>query len=190
MENIVEFCRAWKTIPRITKIQPKRPICDFVFWCLGNKLDFRALLSEIYIKIEVFSSLEHNYTGAPIAQLAACLTFFIWFWPDLTREGVGSIPLEENDFFFFVQIRYSNFFMYASMTYNNKQESKVVGYLLLITLNFWTVCEGKSDQSNFFAWFGMLKIPTLVHQSPMRQIQRWIKEMETWEIPSLFTSKW
>ena len=34
---------------------------------------FRALFSEIYIKIEVFSSLEDNYTSAPIAQLAACL---------------------------------------------------------------------------------------------------------------------
>ena len=44
---------------------------------IGQKLDFRALFSEIYIKIEVFSSLEHNYTSAPIAQLAACLTFFI-----------------------------------------------------------------------------------------------------------------
>jgi hypothetical protein len=28
---------------------------------IGQKLDFRALFSEIYIKIEVFSSLEHNY---------------------------------------------------------------------------------------------------------------------------------
>ena len=31
-------------------------------------------------------------------------------------------------------------YMYASMTYNDKQESKVLGDLLLITLNFWTVC--------------------------------------------------
>ena len=39
---------------------------------IGQKRDSRALFSEIYMKIEVFSSLEHNYTIAPIAQLAAC----------------------------------------------------------------------------------------------------------------------
>jgi hypothetical protein len=44
---------------------------------IGQKWDFRALFSEIYMKIEVFSRLEHNYTSAPIAQLAAHLTFFI-----------------------------------------------------------------------------------------------------------------
>jgi hypothetical protein len=44
---------------------------------IGQKMDFRALFSEIYMKIEFFSSLEHNSTSAPIAQLAARLTFFI-----------------------------------------------------------------------------------------------------------------
>ena len=44
---------------------------------VDQKWDFRALFSEIYMKIEVFSRLEQNYTSAPIAQLAACLTFFI-----------------------------------------------------------------------------------------------------------------
>ena len=44
---------------------------------IGQKWDFRALFSEIYMKIEVFSSLEQNSTSAPIAQLAARLTFFI-----------------------------------------------------------------------------------------------------------------
>ena len=44
---------------------------------IGQKWDFRALFSEIYMKIEVFSRLEHNYTSAPIAQLAECSTFFI-----------------------------------------------------------------------------------------------------------------
>ena len=53
------------------------------------------------MKIEVFSRLEHNYTSAPIAQLAARLTFFIWFWPDQTwPERVGvQFSLEEHDFF-------------------------------------------------------------------------------------------
>jgi hypothetical protein len=43
----------------------------------GHKRDFRALFSEIYMKIEVISSLEQIFTSAPIAQLAARLTFFI-----------------------------------------------------------------------------------------------------------------
>ena len=41
---------------------------------IGQKWNFRALFSEICMKIEVFSSLERNYTRA---QLAARLTFFI-----------------------------------------------------------------------------------------------------------------
>ena len=44
---------------------------------IGHKLNFRALFSKIYIKIEVLSILKLNYTSAPIAQLVACLTFFI-----------------------------------------------------------------------------------------------------------------
>ena len=44
---------------------------------MGQKWDFRALFSEIYMKIELFSRLEQNYTSAPIAQLAERLTFFI-----------------------------------------------------------------------------------------------------------------
>ena len=44
---------------------------------IGQKWDFRALFIEIYMKIEVISTLEPDYTSAPIAQLAACLTFFI-----------------------------------------------------------------------------------------------------------------
>ena len=44
---------------------------------IGQKWDFRALFSEISMEIEVFSRLEHNYTSALIAQLAARLTFFI-----------------------------------------------------------------------------------------------------------------
>ena len=42
-----------------------------------QKMDFRALFSEIYMKIELFTSLEHNSTSAPVAQLAEHLTFFI-----------------------------------------------------------------------------------------------------------------
>ena len=44
---------------------------------IGQKRDFRAFFSEIYMKIDVFSIFEHNYTSAPIAQLAERLTFFI-----------------------------------------------------------------------------------------------------------------
>ena len=44
---------------------------------IGQKLDFRALFSEIQNYIGLFSSLEHDLTSAPIAQLVACLTFFL-----------------------------------------------------------------------------------------------------------------
>ena len=50
----------------------RRPLAE-----IGQKLDFRALFSEIYIKNEVFSSLGHKKRSAPIAQLAERLTFFI-----------------------------------------------------------------------------------------------------------------
>ena len=42
-----------------------------------QKWILEPLFSEIYMKIEVFSSLKHNFTSAPIAQLAERLTFFI-----------------------------------------------------------------------------------------------------------------
>ena len=50
---------------------------------------------------KVFFRSEHNYTSAPIAQLAACLTFFIWFWPDQTWPEWSQVQghLEKNDFF-------------------------------------------------------------------------------------------
>ena len=44
---------------------------------MGQKLDFRALFSEIQNYIGVFSSLEHYLTSAPIAQLVAHTTFFL-----------------------------------------------------------------------------------------------------------------
>ena len=68
---------------------------------IGQKWDFRALFSKIYIKIEVFSTLDQNYKIAPIAQLAAHLTFFIWFWPDQTWSERARVqfPGEEHDFF-------------------------------------------------------------------------------------------
>ena len=42
-----------------------------------QKWEFRALFSEIYMKIEDFLIFELNNTSAPIAQLAERLTFFI-----------------------------------------------------------------------------------------------------------------
>ena len=44
---------------------------------MGQKLNFRALFSEIYTCIGLFSSLEHYLRCAPIAQLVARLTFFL-----------------------------------------------------------------------------------------------------------------
>ena len=68
---------------------------------IGQKWEFIALFSEIYMKIEHFLIFELNYTSAPIAQLAERLTFFIWFWLDQTSpERVRvQFPLEERDFF-------------------------------------------------------------------------------------------
>ena len=131
---------------------------------IGQKMDFRALFSEIYMKIEYFSSLELKSACAPIAQLAERLTFFIWFRPDQTwpEWAWARIQVEEHDFFFFAQIHYFMLFMHESMTYIDKQESKVLGGLLLITLNFWTVCTERfflnschgvlNLTSNFMQW--------------------------------------
>ena len=51
----------------------------------------------------------------------------------------GSIPPSGTWFFFFVQINYSNVFMYADILDNDKQDSKCLGNLLKITINFWTL---------------------------------------------------
>ena len=68
---------------------------------IGQKWDFRALFSEIYMNIEDSSIFEHNQTSAPIAQLAERWTFFIWFWPDHTwpEKTRVQFPGEEHDFF-------------------------------------------------------------------------------------------
>ena len=68
---------------------------------IGQKWEFIALFSEIYMKIGYLLIFELNYTSAPIAQLAERLTFFIWFWLDQTSpERVRvQFPLEEHDFF-------------------------------------------------------------------------------------------
>jgi hypothetical protein len=42
-----------------------------------QKWILEPLLSEIYMKMEVFSILKHNSTSAPIAHFAEHLTFFI-----------------------------------------------------------------------------------------------------------------
>ena len=62
-----------------------------------QKWILEPLFSEIYMKIEVFSSLEHNSTSAPIAQLAARLTFSFDLGqtkPDKSGHGFNS-PLRQ-----------------------------------------------------------------------------------------------
>jgi hypothetical protein len=54
---------------------------------IGQKMDFRALFSEIYIKIEVFTSLELGSVGSMLDIFHLNMAR-----PDLTREGAGSIP--------------------------------------------------------------------------------------------------
>ena len=43
----------------------------------------------------------------------------------------------------FVQFHFFNVFMYVSIIYDKKQESKVLGYLSRLSFNFWTGCWGK-----------------------------------------------
>ena len=52
---------------------------------------------------------------------------------------MGSIPCS-GTWFFFRSNKLFNVFMYAYISDNDKQESKVLGSLLKITINFWTVC--------------------------------------------------
>ena len=52
------------------------------------------------------------------------------------QSGRGFKSWWRNMIFFSVQVHYFMLFMYESMTYIDKQESKVLRYLLLITLNF------------------------------------------------------
>ena len=161
--NVAGFCRIWKKNSKIHKNTAKKAYWWRCFQLLqkncvmmkngffqkdwlgigllvrkcaeiGQKWEFRALFSEIYMKIEDFLIFELNYTSAPIAQLAERLTFFIWFWLDQTwPERVRvQFPLEEHDFFFFVQIDFSKHFLYAFISYIDKLESKVLGSLCLL----------------------------------------------------------
>ena len=56
---------------------------------------------------------------------------------------MGSSPNSGTRFFFFVQINYFMLFMYACISYIDKNESKVLGNLMKITINFWTLCRSK-----------------------------------------------
>ena len=53
---------------------------------------------------------------------------------------MGSIPLSGTWFFFFVQINYFKFFLYACISYNDIKESELLSNLSKITINFWTLC--------------------------------------------------
>ena len=128
--NVAGFCRIWKKNSKIHKNTAKKAYWWRCFQLLqkkcfmmkngffqinqlgigllvrkcaeiGQKWDFRALFSEIYMNIEDSSIFEHNQTSAPIAQLAERWTFFIWFWPDHTwpEKTRVQFPGEEHDFF-------------------------------------------------------------------------------------------
>jgi hypothetical protein len=96
-------------------------------------------------KFNFFSRLRHNYASAPIAQLAASLTFFIWLWPYQTWPERVSIPPWGTWLFFFVQINFSNHFWYVFVSYIDKLEWKVLGHQkIFITNHFsgyiWVYC--------------------------------------------------
>ena len=50
--------------------------------------------------------------------------------------------------------------MHASMTYNDKQDWKVLGDLSLITINFWTVCRSilQSEVLNLTVYVPMYNV--------------------------------
>ena len=128
--NVAGFCRIWNFFSKIHENTAKKAywwrcfqLLQKIYFMMKNgffqkdqlgigllvrkcaeivqKWEFRALFSEIYMKIEHFSIFELNYTSAPIAQLAEHSTFFIWFWPNQTWPGRVRVqfPLEEHVFF-------------------------------------------------------------------------------------------
>ena len=81
--------------------------------------------------------------------------------------------------------------MYASMTYNDKKESKVLGDLLLITLNFWTVCKSMGSylvvktyavNSKYIYWSGLFfcDIPFYKHILMLYITKMWCHHIYCW----------
>ena len=104
------------------------------------------------------------------------MVYWLALWTSTQMIGV-QIPLSPQTFFFFflkvlfikktqnstqklfVQCHFFKHFQYASITKDNKMESKVLGNLLLITIIFWTVWPSESEStikriplSDFSAW--------------------------------------
>ena len=102
---------------------------------MGQKCILEPLFSEIQLNIENFSSLELIRTSGCVAKWLQRLGQIPIAFEKFELSRV-QFPAEEHDFFFFVQIHYFVLFMYESMPYIDKQGSKVLGGLLLITLNF------------------------------------------------------
>ena len=105
---------------------------DGVFW---PKIDFYSDFGVILVQTTNFTLFCTKSLDSSV--VIAFMYNFSWLcriWGD-----VGSNPGSGTWFFFFVQINFSMVFMYAYISHNAKNQSKVLGHLLLITLNFWTV---------------------------------------------------
>ena len=145
------------------KKSKKSHLCES--WC---KLVQKATIEILYLKLtlcsEIWVIMIHitNFTlsctksldGRVVIAFRSNLPCFCEIW-----AVMGSIPPSGTWFFFFVQINFSNVFMYAYISDNDKQDSKCLGNLLKITINFWTLCwvlrtkaqrwKGNSFRNNF-----------------------------------------
>ena len=69
--------------------------------------------------------------------------FFVFFSFNFAKNQVLFIKKTQNSTQkLLVQFHFFKHFQYASITYDKKMESKVLGNLLLITINFLTVWSG------------------------------------------------
>ena len=64
--------------------------------------------------------------------------FFIFLHYFFSLRWIQLFPVQKRAQKLFVQFHYFNVFMYVSIIYDKKQESKVLGYLSRLSFNFWT----------------------------------------------------
>ena len=68
------------------------------------------------------------------------ISFSFLFINFFSLRWIQLFPVQKRAQKLFVQFHYFNVFMYVSIIYDKKQESKVLGYLSRLSFNFWTGC--------------------------------------------------
>ena len=102
---------------------------------MGQKWILEPLFSEIQLNIEQYSNLKQLSTRVYVAKWLQCLGQICLAFEKFEESQV-QFPSQEDDFFFFVQINYYKLFIYACILYNDKMQSKALGNLSKITINF------------------------------------------------------